>query len=213
MSFATLDQLKDYLRIPSDDTEDDAVLSLALGAAETAIKRSTGRSFESPTGAERAFTAKKIADPTPYATGPLTLYRYSVEIDDTFTAAASVSVSYDPLGQGDFTADVAAGSFRMMPFNAPSLGKPYTSILFNRSITLPLDAGSVGVTADWGWSAVPDTIVTATLLQAARYSKRRDAPFGVAGSPEVGNALRLLAKLDPDVAVMVHDFKRYWGAV
>jgi hypothetical protein len=52
----------------------------------------------------------------------------------------------------------------------------------------------------------------ATLIQASRLFARRHAPFGVAGNPEVGQ-LRLLERLDPDVAISVRPFARVWGAV
>lgn len=53
------------------------------------------------------------------------------------------------------------------------------------------------------FNPVPSTIKLATLMQAGRWAKRRDAPFGIAGSPETGSEMRLLAKLDPDVEVML----------
>ena len=68
------------------------------------------------------------------------------------------------------------------------------------------------VTARWGWAAVPSTIKQATLLQASRLLARRDAPFGIAGSPDVGSEIRLLARVDPDVAVAVAPYRRWWGA-
>lgn len=60
--------------------------------------------------------------------------------------------------------------------------------------------------------AVPASINLATLIQAARFVKRRDAPFGVAGSPDMGNELRLLARLDPDVLVLVANHRNWWSA-
>lgn len=60
---------------------------------------------------------------------------------------------------------------------------------------------------------IPDAVKLACTIQAARFFKRRDAAFGVAGSPELGNELRLLAKLDPDVALLVSAHKVWWGAV
>jgi len=48
----------------------------------------------------------------------------------------------------------------------------------------------------------------ATVLQANRLLKRRHAPFGVAGSPELGSELRLLARVDPDVAVSLRGLGR-----
>jgi hypothetical protein len=69
-------------------------------------------------------------------------------------------------------------------------------------------SGLYAVTAVWGWPDVPATIVQATNLQAARFFKRRDAPFGVAGSPDSGSEVRLLERVDPDVAVMCKAYRR-----
>ena len=48
----------------------------------------------------------------------------------------------------------------------------------------------------------------ATLLQASRLAARRDSPFGVAGSPDAGSEMRLLARVDPDVAVALEPYRR-----
>jgi hypothetical protein len=50
------------------------------------------------------------------------------------------------------------------------------------------------------------------LLQASRLDFRRVAPAGVAGSPETGSEVRLLARVDPDVAVSLKDYIRWWAA-
>lgn len=70
--------------------------------------------------------------------------------------------------------------------------------------------GSPALPAD---ADVPSGVRLACLLQASRWYKRRDAAFGVLGSPDMGNMTRLLAKLDPDVAVLISTYKRPWGAV
>lgn len=105
--YATLAELKDFLKIPSADTEDDAVLTLAISAASRAI-------------------------------------------------------------------DVSCNQVFVTPF--------------------------------------PASVKLATLIQAARFFKRKDSPFGIAGSAEMGNELRLQSKLDPDVAVLVSNERKWWGA-
>lgn len=69
-----------------------------------------------------------------------------------------------------------------------------------------------GIVGDLESSTVPAGVNTATLIQAARFFKRRDSPYGVAGSPEMGSELRLQAKLDPDVYVMIKPYRAWWGA-
>ena len=62
-------------------------------------------------------------------------------------------------------------------------------------------------------SPVPKAIKLACQIQASRWFKRQDAPFGVLGSPEFGNYTRLLSKLDPDVEFMLngHGERLAWG--
>src|SRR5690606_37577838 len=45
--YASIEDLKDYVRIPEEDDTDDAVLEVALAAASRAIDRFTGRGFDS----------------------------------------------------------------------------------------------------------------------------------------------------------------------
>lgn len=75
-------------------------------------------------------------------------------------------------------------------------------------LTLCLAAATEAVdmacgTTNAQFSPVPSMVKLATQLQASRWAKRRDAPFGIAGSPEMGSELRLLARLDPDVEILL----------
>ena len=54
----------------------------------------------------------------------------------------------------------------------------------------------------------PPQIVEATAIQAARLFRRKDAPFGVIGSPEFGQ-VSTIAKVDPDVKLLTRRFRRY----
>jgi len=54
------------------------------------------------------------------------------------------------------------------------------------------------VVSQWGWTAVPAQVPGAARIQLSRFDWRRDAPAGIAGSPDSGSEIRLLAKLDPD---------------
>jgi hypothetical protein len=170
---------------PDDVAEDTNVYGPAIEAASRVIDTSAGRQFGSVAAAEeRDFT------PWYSAAGSA----WFADIDD-LTDDTGLVVTVDG---ADVTADVV-----LYPRNAPQKGRPWTVLGVSGSSV-------VTVEAVWGWTAVPPTIVDAALLQASRIVKRRDAPFGVAGSPEMGNELRLLAKLDPDVDVMIRAYRRYW---
>lgn len=58
--------------------------------------------------------------------------------------------------------------------------------------------------------SAPSPIRQATLLQASRLFVRKNSPYGIAGSPDMGSELRLLAKLDPDVEVLVRPYRLQW---
>lgn len=189
--YVTTAELKGYVRIPLADTDDDARIDLVAEAASRAVDHHCNRQFGEQLATERFYTAEwdKFR------------CRYVVHIDDTEDAAPTVE------SDGDAVTD-----FSMRPVNAVANGRPFTRIVFDEGVTVSTDENAISVTADWGWSSVPDTIKTATLLQAARFFQRQSAPFGVAGSPDLGSELRLLQKVDVDVAVMLRSFVRWWGA-
>lgn len=130
--------------------------------------------------------------------------RWLVEIDDLMTAVGLVVT---------LTAGTLTG-FTLEPRNAPAKGRPWTLLVVDQDSTVT-PAGTeyeAGITASWGWTTVPDPVKQAVFMQGNRFFARRTSPFGVAGSPELGSELRLLARLDPDVAVIVGPFVRWWGA-
>lgn len=192
--YATTQELKDYLRI--GDAVDDVQIALAITAASRAVDRHTNRQF----GLVAAPEARKYT-----ASWDRVLCRYVVPIDDLMTVAGLAVTA--PAG--------AITVYGPKPVNAAAEGRPWTRLVVDP--TSPVKPTTVEdditVTAQYGWTTVPATVKQATLMQASRLFKRRDAPFGVAGSPDVGSELRLLAKVDPDVAVVLGPYIRWWGAV
>lgn len=230
--FATLNQLRAYVHEPIPDPEPDppdettVVLTLALDAATDAIKVATNRTFEvvGESAEARFFThPHRFSEEVPLPIGanpfsqfffypfqnPWLWHQPHVAVDDFFLG--------DVQGIGDITiADRASGFLytpdRGYPFNAASKGKPFEVVYVKNNGALPIGAGEIVVTAKWGWPAIPTTIVNATLLQAARFWKRRDAPFGVAGVDAMGNAMRV-SRLDPDIDKMISRYRRWRGQV
>lgn len=189
--YATLAELKSFMRI--SDTVDDAELGFAITAASRSIDAHTGRQFG------------LLAAPTQwvYTAWPdLKRGRWCVDIDDLMTAVGLV-VNVPTVGN--------TTEFVTEPVNAAGKGRAWTRVVFNRQASvLPqfTDNYTVNVTGQFGWTSVPVPVKEACLLQASRFAKRRDAPFGVAGSPDLGSEVRLLAKVDPDVAVVLTPYRR-----
>jgi hypothetical protein len=195
-NYCTSDELKAFMRIA--DVADDVQVGLAIAAASRAVDRTTRRQFGTATGA-RIYTPRLDGE----------LCRTVVDTDDLVTVSA---VAADTAGDGGFVDNITV--FTLRPPNSALDGFPFTQVASGKTSTvpMPLVPDSVRVTGTFGWAAVPDAVKEATLLQASRLLARREAPFGVAGSPEVGSEVRLLAKVDPDVEVALGRYvRRGWG--
>jgi hypothetical protein len=199
--YATTAELKAYVRI--SDSADDVQCALAVTAASRAIDQATNRQFGLATAAEdRYYTAR----------WDRRRCRWVVDIDDLQTSTG-LTVSVDTNDDGTYPDLVT--EYAMRPVNAVAEAQPWTEVVVHPTSTImptALEAG-VEVHAKFGWTAVPTVIKQACLLQASRILMRRDSPFGIAGSPEAGSELRLLAKVDPDVEVSLRRYRRIWGAV
>lgn len=200
-NYCTSDELKAFVRIA--DTADDVQIGLAIAAASRAVDRTcSGRGFQRQFGSAvgaRIYTPRIDAE----------LGRTVVDVDDLVTVTA---IAADTAGDGGFVDAITV--FTLRPQNAALDGFPFTQVAsgLNSTVAMPLLPDSVRVTGTFGWAAVPDAVKEATLLQASRLLARREAPFGVAGSPDVGSEVRLLAKVDPDVEVSLGRYiRRGWG--
>jgi hypothetical protein len=202
-SYCTSVELKAYARIPDADVVDDVQVVLAAEAASRAVDHYTNRQF--------GLTGSAVARVYTWAGGCID-GRRALPIDDVQTTA-SLAVALDFDGDGTFEETVVYQTdFDFWPYNAAADGKPWTHLVTRPGVLLPCSARGIRVTANFGWSVIPDAVKQATLLQANRLLARRSAAFGVTGSPEMGGELRLLAAIDPDVAVALRPYRRWWGA-
>ncbi len=187
--YITPGDLRSYRRI--GDTGDDVELAEAISSASRAIDEATDRQFGKTDATETRTYEVGWSD----AEG-----LYVAEIDDVQTLTGLVvTVSGAPVT-----------NYRLWPRNADKQGRPWERLYLKTVTPDPLGSGlgEVSVTATWGWTAVPTTITNACKLQASRFFADRNMPHGIAGSPEMGNEMRLLAKVHPDVEVMVTPYKR-----
>jgi hypothetical protein len=199
--YCTAAELKSYARI--NDTVDDAQVALAITAASRAI--------DGPSGCNRQFGLVAAPEARYYtAYYDRDLCKWALSIDDLMTNTGLL-VAYD--SAADSTYGTSISGVTPTPRNAVAKGRPWTSLIVHG------DAGGVGaidggvrVTARWGWTTVPDTIKQATLMQANAILWRRESPAGIAGSPDSGSELRMLAKIDPTVKLMIKPYYRWWGA-
>ena len=198
--YCTAAELKEFVRI--GDAVDDSRVALAITAASRAVDRACNRQFGVlSVAAARYYTGRYDSDRG----------RWVVDIDDLMTTSSLVVAVDD---DADLTYGGTITDYRTVPLNAAAESRPWTQLVINDTSTVQptTTVDAVKVTALWGWSAVPDAVKTATLLQSSRFLARRNSPYGIAGSPEQGGEVRLLAKLDPDVGVILGPYRRWWAA-
>lgn len=190
--YITVQEFKDFLDITGGDIVDDIELAVAITAASRTIDDYCNRQFGSVAVAEeRLYTAWPD-----FQRGV-----WCVDVDD-FMSTTNLVVEVDGTATADFTKE---------PVNAASKSMPWTRLTVNPTTASVSPTGAdfeVSVTAIWGWSAVPTAVKQATMFQTNRFQKRRVSPFGVTGSPEQAGELRLLSRVDPDVAVSLRGYVR-----
>lgn len=188
-SYITTTELADFVR--TDQVTEEDRLALAAEAASRAVDDATNRQFGKVAAAEQRFYVARYN----YRRA-----RWIVRMDDV-QDVTGFAVEID--------GTAVTGHF-FGPINNAVKGRPYEEIILSNSAEATPSGcePDVGITASYGWSAVPGTVKEATLLQGSRFFERMKSPYGVAGSPDLGSEIRLLARADPDVAVMLRDYTR-----
>jgi hypothetical protein len=190
--YITTAQLKTYRKITNADL--DTELALAVTGASRAIDRHCNRQFGVVSVAElRYYTAWPN-----YRRGV-----WVVDIDDLMTQTGLV-VTIDGTTVTDYTLE---------SLNAAAESRPWTRLIVEAdAATTPTGVtGELGITALWGWTAVPSAVLLAARIQAGRFSVRQESLYGIAGATDTGTALRLLSRVDPDVGVSLADYVRPRG--
>lgn len=178
------------------DSTDDGRIELAINTASRMIEAACNRRFYADANASaRTYVA---------TTHVLTL-------TDDISTTTGLIVKTDPGATGTFTETWQAADYQLEPLNGIVDGQtwPYTQIRAIRTFTFPFDYGQalVQVTAKWGWSAVPDPIKQAGIIQSIAIFKAAEAPFGALGLAETG-ILRIRTGLHPTVSGLIAPYRR-----
>lgn len=193
--YCTLNELRASLAV--EDTNDDTALESAIVATSRMIDDYTGRFF--------------YADGT--VASPVTRYYtaqdpWTMNVDDVVTIT---EIATDDNFNQTWGTVWSTSDYMVEPINNPRKGWPYTRILATGSYVFPYYLPqAVRVKGAWGWSSVPSEVNAACLIQSSRLFVRRQSPFGIAGTPELGT-VRLLSRLDPDVEALLRPFKKNNG--
>lgn len=191
--YVTLVGLKSYLRI--DDTADDAFLAVWITTVSRNVDDFCGRQFGKTAAEDRYYTPF-------YDRHQRAWFANIDDVQDT-TGLTVEDEDGDAVAAHTSTVD----GYTLLPRNAPARGVPYETLKLDTS-----PGAEITVNALYGWSAVPSAVSAGVYLQAGRLAKRRDSPFGIAGSPSEGSEIRLLAQLDPDFRTSLEPIRRKWWA-
>jgi len=194
--YTTLSDVKNGLQI--EDITDDTAIEAAILAASRMIDDYCQRAF---------YQEGTLAAPvTKYYTPVSPWY---LEIDDLIqpTEIASRANQSGPFS----TIWNLDNDVMYEPINNPQLGRPVTRLLAVRTYVWPyFFPQTVKITGVWGYSSIPYEVELACKIQASRLFIRKQSPFGIAGSVELGT-VRLNSRLDPDVEILLKTFRRNFG--
>lgn len=183
--YGSLAQLKTQKGI--NDSIDDSILELALGAGSRQIDGVTGWRFWQdgtavartffPTCRDELFVCDDDADGAGISTTTGLIVKLDTDDDGTFETTLTINTD-----------------FLLRPTNAAARVPvwPYTTVeltglnyWFSRST---YRRPTIQITAKWGWPAIPDDITQACLLQAQMLASGKDAAFGVAALASIDGA-------------------------
>lgn len=188
-AYCTLAQLQARLTI--EDTADDNTLEEVITAVSRLIDTYCRRRFYAAT--ETRYYTPARSD--------------SCRVFDLLSVTA---LATDTAGDRTWSTTWATTDYDLLPLNAALDGEPYTMIETapNGRYAFPRSPKSLQIAGSFGYAATTPALVReATLLQAARLFKRKDSPFGVMGSPELG--MMRISRLDPDVQQLLRSLIRY----
>lgn len=190
MAAPTLEEFKEWMRVPDSFTTDDVVMQRCLDSAVAVVNAHCGAVY-------RRFDLAASATEwhlEPWGRSDRDGW-WCADIPDLMTEVGLVVVA----------AGVETDSFRLTPRNAAGRGTPWTGIEVDASACV-----DIAVTGRWGWTETPENVQEARLQQAQRFYQRRDSPFGIAGSADQGGSeVRFVSRfVDPDVTVLLRGYVR-----
>jgi len=180
VSYASVDELASHLNALNLSTDQQRYFQVCLNTASRQIDGRCDISFSAASEA-RYFT--------PASSGMLKL-GYATDV---------TAIDLDLDGDGVYETPLLTSDYQL-------IGEGQSTYIILRSTssnTFLVSPQSIQVTARFGTEDVPDEVKMATILQAARLVKRRDAVFGVIAN-DAGMA-RINSDFDPDAKQILSD--------
>jgi len=194
--YCTLAEIKQ--RLWPEGSEPDNVSDAILTNIITAVSRQIDLICE-----RRFYTT--VADETRYFTTADSEYIWP---DLDIISITTIAIDED-MGR-TYGTTLATTDYDLLPDNAALDSKPYSYIRIAPLGTerFPTHQKGVKIIGKFGWSATPASVKEACLIQVERVWKRKDSPFGIISNP-AGGDMRLIEKLDPDVQVLLWNYRKW----
>ncbi len=193
--YATRAALKARMGIADSNTARDTELDQRLTSAATDINRWCHRQFgRAETATLRRFTGgvSGVDVHDFWTTDDLVVTPYLANVAGTPWDVATLTLS-----PRDGVVDQVPG----WPYNRLELATARHPLYAAMSWTS--GGYDIGMMAKWGWTAIPENVVTSNLMLAVADDKAKDAPFGVAGFGDYAVRIRanpmVVEKLAPYV--------------
>ena len=202
--YITLDDFKNYL-FPAGNggSVEDPQMQAAITAACRSIDSYCARRFYVDTTTSARYYQAEEA--------------YCLHVDD-FSTLTGLTVKTDSYDNGTYDQTWTINTdFIVFPTNRERdgiTGLPYDEIHGLKTRYFPYGGNRpyrVEVTAKWGWAAVPDSVIQAAFIKAARIYRRAKTPDGFAAGESFG-AIRVSSREDPDVCMLLGPYRKVGGS-
>jgi len=197
------DDLKAYIGLTG--TAQDNNIDTAIDSACRLIDSICGRKFsQDESVVVKTFTPKSsiYLDTPDISTTTGLIVKTDDNDDGTFETTLTLNTDYIVEPTNPRVIKITGGTTYYEPYNKITILDTRSSERFDPTIK-----NNIQITAKWGYSAVPEDIKTATLIQALRYFKRKDTPFNTYGDINTGVS-ELFSRLDPDVQTILKGHKK-----
>jgi hypothetical protein len=212
MAYTTLAKVKGYLKIPSGEVSDDALLTDFATQAQSVIESMTERKFEASSDTTRKFDAVRYQD---YV--DITQVAYN-RYYDYYDQRVLWFNRYDccqitTVTNGDNTV-VDSSKYVTLPINAVANGNPFFAIRLkmNSSVVWTWDDSpdaAISVTGRWAYSiTAPTDIAYATMVLAAEMYRKKDNSIDANRTIVTRDGIISKVSFPEDVMTIIDQYRR-----
>jgi hypothetical protein len=206
---------------------------LQLDVAVEAASRMIDEFCNREPGAFSADTASTVRVFTPAS--------FSQVFIDDLSTSSGITVATDSSGTGVYDLAWTSTEYQVEPVNAVAHGRPInqlravsakyfpvydysspwvtvgaTRTFYAPGANIPVinrsGQATVQITGKWGWPSIPTPVHQATIIQSTMLYQAKDAPAGLAGTPDMGQ-LRYPTGLHPSAVLLVKPYIQNAGGL